>query len=256
MTRFLFFFFFVTLSFSGFSQNKNAVKFNVAGPLSQTYSLQYERMLGKKLAFNNTFFYRQKSLIPLGAQLDTVAKRHGVGLTGIKFKYIFMNEANVGVKGYSPEFRYYIGKKKNKPFVALFGQYEDFDMRVPASLAVRYNGLYVDVKTPVNFTFQTLSGGIMVGKQWKWNRMSLDFVILGPHFGKAKAFYAVAQTELLSKLSEDEKIYLKDKIVERFGLSQKYFSLDLAGEKAEIKSVRSVPYLGIRGFGLNLGYSF
>jgi hypothetical protein len=254
--RFFVFFLLSIITFSGFSQQKNAIKFNLAGPFMQTYSLQYERMLTKKISFNNTFFYRQKSLIPFGVQLDTLAKRHGVGLTGIKFNYIFMNEARVGVKGYSPELRFYLGKKKNRPFVALFGQYEDFDMAVPASLAVLYKGLVVDVKTPVNFTFNTLSGGILVGKQWKWNRMGVDLVIIGPHFGKAKAFYAVAQTELLSKLSEYEKVYLKDKIVERFGLSGEYFALDIAGEKAEIKSVKPVPYLGIRGLGVNLSYSF
>lgn len=254
--RFFVFLILSSISFSGFSQQKNAIKFNVAGPLTQTYSLQYERMLTKKLSFNNTFFYRQKSLIPLGTQVDTLAKRYGVGITGIKFKYIFMNEARVGVKGYAPELRYYIGKKKNRPFVALFGQYEDFDMAVPASLAVLYKGIIVDVKTPVNFTFNSLSGGLLVGKQWKWNRMGVDLVIIGPHFGKAKAFYAVAQTELLSKLSEDEKVYLKDKIIERFGLSGEYFALNIAGEKAEIKSVKPVPYLGIRGLGVNLSYSF
>ncbi|MCP9747198.1 DUF3575 domain-containing protein [Lacihabitans sp. CS3-21] len=254
--RFFVFFLLLGISLSVFSQQKNAIKFNVAGPLTQTYSLQYERILTKKISFNNTFFYRQKSLIPFGNQVDTLAKRYGVGLTGIKFKYIFMDEAKVGVKGYAPELRFYLGKKKNRPFVALFGQYEDFDMAVPASLSVLYKGLIVDVKTPVNFTFNTLSGGLLIGKQWKWNRMGLDLVVIGPHFGKAKAFYAVAQTELLSKLSEAEKMYLKDKIIERFGLSGQYFALDIAGEKAEIKSVKPVPYLGIRGLGVNLSYSF
>lgn len=254
--RFFVFFCLFGISFSIFSQQKNAIKFNVAGPLTQTYSLQYERLLTKKISFNNTFFYRQKSLIPFGNQVDTLVKRYGVGLTGIKFNYIFMDEAKVGVKGYSPELRFYLGKKKNRPFVALFGQYEDFDMAVPASLSVLYKGLIVDVKTPVNFTFNTLSGGVLIGKQWKWNRMGLDLVVIGPHFGKAKAFYAVAQTELLSKLSEDERMYLKDKIIERFGLSGQYFALDIAGEKAEIKSVNPIPYLGIRGLGVNLSYSF
>lgn len=254
--RFFVFFLLLGISLSVFSQQKNAIKFNVAGPLTQTYSLQYERILTKKISFNNTFFYRQKSLIPFGNQVDTLVKRYGVGLTGIKFKYIFMNEAKVGVKGYAPELRFYLGKKKNRPFVALFEQYEDFDMAVPASLSVLYKGLIVDVKTPVNFTFNTLSGGLLIGKQWKWNRMGLDLVVIGPHFGKAKAFYAVAQTELLSKLSEAEKMYLKDKIIERFGLSGQYFALDIAGEKAEIKSVKPIPYLGIRGLGVNLSYSF
>ena len=73
--RFFVFFLLLGISLSVFSQQKNAIKFNVAGPLTQTYSLQYERILTKKISFNNTFFYRQKSLIPFGNQVDTLVKR-------------------------------------------------------------------------------------------------------------------------------------------------------------------------------------
>ncbi|MCP9767572.1 DUF3575 domain-containing protein [Lacihabitans sp. LS3-19] len=255
MRFFIVLFAFFSLSTS-FAQYKNSIKFNVAGPLSQLYSAQYERKIGDHFSFNNTFFYRQKSLIPLGVQVDSLAKRHGVGLTGIKFQYIYMNEARLGVKGYSPELRYYIGKKKNRTFISLIGQYEDFDMSVPASLAILYKGLVLDAKVPVNFTFNTLSGGLLIGKQFQFNRLGLDLVIIGPHYGTAKAFYGLAQTELLSQLSESEKVYLHDKIVERFGLSEKYFTLDINDTKAEIKSIKPIPYLGIRGFGVNLSYNF
>ena len=195
--RFFIVFLVLLTTSSSFAQYKNSIKFNVAGPLSQLYSAQYERKIGNHFSFNNTFFYRQKSLIPLGVQVDTLAKRHGVGITGIKFQYIFMNEARLGVKGYSPELRYYIGKKKNRAFVSIIGQYEDFDMSVPASLAILYKGLVVDAKVPVNFTFNTLSGGLLVGKQFQFNRIGLDLVIIGPHFGTANAFYGLAETELL-----------------------------------------------------------
>ena len=36
----------------------------------------------------------------------------------------------------------------------------------------------------------------------------------------------------------------------------KYFNMEITDQSAEIKSVRSVPYLGIRGVGFNLSYSF
>jgi hypothetical protein len=240
----------------GQEQPKNSIKFNVVGPLSQLYSLQYERALNDKWAFNNTFFYRQKSLIPFGVPIDTLAKRHGVGLTGIKFEYIFMNEARVGVMGYSPEIRKYFGENKNRWFVSAFGQFEKFDMTVPASLAIKYQGLFLDAKSPVDFTFRANSIGLLVGKQFRWSNFGVDFVIIGPHLGFANTFNATATNEVLGKLSEDEKTYLKDKIIERFGLSNNYFSLNITDEKAEIKSIRSIPYFSIRGAGLNLFYRF
>ncbi|MCA0363234.1 MAG: DUF3575 domain-containing protein [Bacteroidetes bacterium] len=235
---------------------KNAIKFNTLGPVSQLYSAQYELAIGKHLAFNNTFFYRPKKLIPAGETIDNLAKKHGLGLTGIKFENIFMDEAKLGMKGYSPELRYYIGKKKNRLFVSAIGQYEDFDMTVPANLAVKYKTYATDIKVPVDFTFKTYSAGILIGKQFNWRRLGVDFVIIGPHFGKAKEFYAVAQNAALKQLNQEEKQYILDKIQERFGLSDTYFSRTLVDDKAEIKSIKPVPYLGIRGLGLNLFYRF
>ncbi len=239
-----------------FAQYANSVRFNLAGPALNLYSLQYERQLTGRLAFNNTFFYRPKSDIPFGGFIDNFTKKHGVGLTGIKFDDIFMNEAQVGVKGYSPELRYYLGKKKNKAFIGLFGMYEDFDMKVPALVGVIRGDQYFDVKLPIHFTFKTYSGGILIGKQFVWNRVGLDVVFIGPHIGSAGDFYAMGKNSNLQGLNEEEKEFVKYKIRERFGLKEKYFSMELNEDAAEIKSIRPVPYLGIRGVGVNLSYRF
>jgi len=238
------------------AQYKNSVRLNLTGAALNLYSIQYERQLSPRLAFNNTFFYRPKTNIPFGGFIDDLAKKHGVGLTGIRFEYIFMDEAQVGIMGYSPELRYYLGKKKNKAFIGLFGMYESFDMKVPALVGVSKDGHYYDVKLPINFTFRTFSGGILVGKQFTWNRVGLDVVLLGPHLGVADDFYAHGENENLQGLNEGEKQFVKDKIKERFGLKDKYFNMELNDNAAEIKSVRPVPYLGIRGLGFNLSYRF
>lgn len=220
------------------------------------YALQYERQLTPRLSFNNTFFFRPKSDIPFGGMIDDFTKKHGVGLTGIKFDHIFMDEAQVGVKGYSPELRYYLGNKKNKPFIGVFGMYEDFDMRVPAEVGVIKDDRYFEVKLPINFTFSTLSGGILVGKQFTWDRLALDLVFIGPHIGSANKFYAFGQNSHLEGLNEEEKTYVKARIRERFGLKDKYFSMELLEDAAEIKSIKPVPYLGIRAVGINVSYRF
>lgn len=251
---------FLLLSTTAFGQYKNSVKFNVVGATMNLYSLQYERMLTKNVSFNNTFFYRSKSDIPFSNAIDKFAKSHGVGLTGIKFEYIFMNEAQVGLKGYSPEFRFYMGKKKHRPFIGVFGIYEDFDMRVPAEIEVlkHYEGHAVpfEVTLPINFTFNTLSGGVLVGKQFVWNKVGLDIVIIGPHIGVANDFYASGKNEYIIGLNAEEKDYVEQRLKARFGLRDKYFMMDLKEDGAEIQSVRKVPYLGIRGVGFNLSYNF
>ena len=239
-----------------FGQYNNSVRFNVAGAALNIYSMQYERQLSPRLAFNNTFFFRPKSDIPFGGFIDNLAKKHGVGLTGIKFEHIYMNEAQLGLKGYSPELRYYLGNRKNRTFIGVFGMYEDFDMKVPAQVGVMKNNVYYEIKLPINFTFNTLSGGILIGKQFTWDRVGLDIVFIGPHIGSAGKFYAFGENSNLQGLNEEEKIFVKDKIRERFGLKDKYFSMELNDDAAEIKSIRPVPYLGIRGIGFNLSYRF
>jgi hypothetical protein len=252
----LFFLSILNLNVFGQSFPKNSFKFNAASFATGLYSVQLERKLSKHWSFNNTFFYREKSLIPLGDQIDNVAKKHGIGLTGIKFEYIFMNEAQLGVWGYSPEFRYYFGNKKHRLFLGGFGQFEKFDMSVPALLAATARGQFFDIKAPIDFQFQTLSGGLLIGKQFKWKRVGFDFVILGPHFGKANKFLADASTDLLQELNDQDRQYLRDKIIERFGLSGNYFNLTIDEQQALVTSKKPIPYFGIRGLGVNVFIEF
>ena len=81
-------------------------------------------------------------------------------------------------------------------------------------------------------------------------------VVIGPHIGTANNFLAFGSNSAIQGLSEQDKYEVKERVKERFGLKDKYFNMEITDESAEIKSVRSVPYFGIRGIGLNLSYSF
>jgi hypothetical protein len=248
----------ISFSLSAQKDLKNSVKVNATGAVTGIISVQYERMLTPKWSFNNTFFYRKKSQIPLGPEFDKLAKKHSLGLTGVDFEYVFVDLAQIGVKGYSPELRRYFGHKNNRWFLGLFGQFEHFDATIPASLEARYDGqVYTLDKVPVNFDIRTISGGLLIGKQFHFGkRLSLDLVIIGPHFGQAQKFYAAVETSILSRLNDSDKRYLKDKIIDRFRLSDQYFEVTVGDDKAEINAFKNVPYLGIRGLGLNVGFSF
>lgn len=246
------FFLLIFFSFSATAQYNNSVRTNLTTLPVNLYSLQYEHAFSNYFALNNTVFYRPKLQIPFGETIDNLAKNHGVGLTGIRFDYIFMNKAHVGVKGYSPEFKFYLSKNNHRPFISLFGMYEHFDMRVPALINVKN----LEVEIPINFTFKTLSGGLLIGYQFRWNRVGLDFVLIGPHVGKAEDFYAQGKNSNIQGLTESEKRRLKAGIKDRFGLSEKYFDLTITDKSAEIISIRQVPYFGVRGLGLNLSLMF
>ena len=256
MFRFIFLFF---LSFSIFGQvkksPKNTVKINLTGLGVSMLSLQHEYKIKRNFSVINTVFYRQKVLMPFGTTIDKIAKKQGVGLTGIKFEYIFLDQAKIGYSGYSPEARWYVGKSK-KVFLGAFGQIENFNAKVPAALPVRLRGMVAEVTTPVNFQFQTLSAGLLIGRKFQWKNLSADLIIVGPHPGFAKNFKVNLESEYFASLQEGDRAFLKEKLNERFGITEKYFSTVINEKGAFVNSIKPVPYLGIKGLIVNLGYSF
>ncbi|WP_341227441.1 DUF3575 domain-containing protein [uncultured Arcticibacterium sp.] len=246
------------LFLSAQSDFKNSLKVNASGLVTGIISVNYERALTPNLSFANSFIYRPQKSIPFGEEFDKLAKKHGIGITGVDFEYIFVDLAQIGVKSLSPELKYYFGDKRNRFFISVFGQFENFEALVPASLEARYDGtVYTLDKVPINFDIKAISGGLMVGKQFKLGeRFVLDFILVGPHFGGAKSVYAKVETSILSRLDESDRAYLEDKIVDRFKLSDSYFDVTVGEERAEINAIKTVPYLGIRGFVFNLGVFF
>jgi hypothetical protein len=252
------FIFLLLISASIFAQKKgpqNTVKLNVSGLGIKMLGVSFERKINKSLSFNQNVFFRPKVLIPFGNIIDKVAKNQGVGLTGIKFEYIFLDQAKVGFGGYSPELRWYLGKKK-KTVLGVFAQYEKFAAKVPASLPVRTSGYILEVTTPINFNFQTISGGISIGRKFSWDKISAEFIIIAPHPGIATGFDVNLQNESFAKFTADDKQFIKEKLQERFGVADKYFQTDITNQGAFIKSIKPVPYFGIKGLIVNLGYSF
>jgi hypothetical protein len=235
---------------------KNSLKINVTALAGQLYSAQYERKIKKNLALNITGFFRQKSLIPFGVMVDTLAKRYGLGITGIKFQHIFMNEAKVGTFGISPEIRKYFGSKKHRWYTSAYGQFQQYDVNVPAAFAIKYGSLYVDAKAPADFQFTSLGAGVLFGKSFDFNRLGLDITLLGAHFGNADKFKASVSNELIGKLNTEDKNYIKSKIEERFGLNPTYFDIKIEGSEANIANIKKIPYLGLRGIGFNLRFNF
>ncbi len=246
-----------TYIFGQYRKNySNALKTNLTAAATRIYSLQYEKRLTDHLALNVTGFYREKSDFLFSGTLDNVAKKYGLGITGVDFQYIFIDQAKIGVKGFSPELRYYFGNKPSRFFMSVFGQMEYFDMMVPASLMGMYRGQTFEFVSPIDFDIRTMSGGVLVGKQFRWNRVGLDFVLIGPHFGKARKVYAEANSSMLGELNDEEKAYIRQSVIERFKLDQNLYGVSVGDEQADIRSVKKVPYFGLRGVGLNVFYYF
>lgn len=238
------------------TEYQKALKFNLVGPFTGLYSAQFETNASKRVSFLLTGFYRQESAIPFATEIDNLAKTRGLGITGVNFEYIFIDQAKIGMKGVSPEFRIYLSKKKHPAFVGLFGQYTDIDMIVPASLPINARGQSVELITPIDFKIQSITGGLLVGKSFRFGRIGVDAVIIGGQIGRAYNLNATVSQSLISVLDDEEKESLRQGVIDRFGIDESYYNTEVNDSGATLNERRRVPFFGIRGAGLNLAYYF
>lgn len=238
------------------SEYQNALKFNLVGPFTGLYSAQFETNASKRVSFVMTGFYRQQSSIPFAQEIDNLAKSRGLGITGVNFEYIFVNEAEIGVKGVSPEIRFYLSKKKHPTFIGVFGQYTDIDMLVPASLPVVVRGQFAELILPIDFKIQSITGGLLLGKSFRFGKIGLDAVIIGGQAGRAYKVNASVNQSIISELTTDEKESLRQGVIDRFGIDESYYDTRVIDSGATLNEKRRVPFFGIRGAGLNLAYYF
>lgn len=259
MTRwFAFFCFFSTASLAQkpYVHYNNAIKTNATVIATGLGSLQYERMLNSKWGISATIFGRRNSGIPLGKTFDQVANRFGESIIGVNFEYIQVDKAQLGLSGFSPEIRRYFGRKSTRFFLSGFYQYEKMDLTVPAELVLQLNDEFYNSIIPVAFDVRASSVGFMPGIQFRKGRWGVDWTLVGPRFGSASSLRAEAQQTFLNRLSDEEKDFLIQGVKERFKLSDEYFQVEIQGSQAQIQAVRKVPYWLIRGFGLNVFYTF
>ncbi len=238
------------------TEYQKAVKFNLVGPFTGLYSAQVEINASKRVSFVLTGFYRQEKAIPFAQKVDNLAKNRGLGITGVDFKYIFVDQAQIGTKGVSPEFRLYLSKRKHPTFIGIFGQYTDIDMLVPASLPVVFRGQFAEIITPIDFKIQSITGGLLLGKSFRFGRIGVDAVLIGGQAGKAYNLDATVSQSLIDRLNDDEKESLRQGVIRRFGIDETYYDTKIVDGGATLNEKRRVPFFGIRGAGLNLAYYF
>ncbi|MFN3590256.1 MAG: DUF3575 domain-containing protein [Spirosomataceae bacterium] len=234
------------------TKNKSAVKLNVVGAAAQLYSGQFEQMIGNNLSVSLTGYYREKRGIPFGNTLNSLAGRFGEQIIGINFEYVQFEKAQVGVKGISPEVRYYFGRKESRPFLSIYAHAEKFDLNIPSELDILFQDKVYSSIIPIDFAVQSTSAGIMLGYQFRKGKWGVDWTILGPRFGYASSLFAQANQSLLERLSDSEKEFVIDDVYAKYRLNKEYFLVNIDGSRAEITNLKPIPIGIIRGFGLNI----
>lgn len=231
---------------------KNNVKINLTSLALNNYSLSYERSLTRKVSFVAGY-----SLMPS----TNVGEMNSTKMIAEKFFFQdedgdiqeHLNNANFGDQSFTGELRLYLGKHAGPRgfYVAAYGrqtnmQFDYLDTYEPM--------MGDDIPLPYIGKLNGFGGGLMIGAQWLIsNRITLDWYIAGAHYGKLGGDISVKQD--FSRLSESEKRELEAEAEERFTVGgRKLIDATITNEGAHGKV--DAPFLGVRGFGFNLGIAF
>lgn len=220
----------------------NIFKINVSSLIFSNISLQYERVVRRKI---------------------TVAL--GVGImpkTGLPFEKTLMDEFghNADAKraiettklsnfNITPEIRFYMGKK-NAPagfYIAPFVRYNQMNFEQLYEFTASDNKKYHPL---INGKINNFGGGILFGAQWSLSRkISLDWWIAGPSYGTLKG--NLSGTEDMSTMSAADKQKL-ERDIEDVDLPLIKTDATVGNNRVDVKLSGS--YIGLRTFGFALGY--
>lgn len=219
-------------------EGKNLVKFNLSSLAFKGFNLQYERQVSQKVTVAISYSMVPLSSIPYKSYIT---------------KQVFVPDINIndyrlGTYIFTPEVRYYFGKK---------GAFHGFCLAPYARI-----GSY-KIKGPVVYSasagskenadfagnLKTITGGIMAGSSWQLSdRFYLDLWIVGISYGGENGKFTTT-----AQLSESDQASLKRNL-ESISLSGIKLTSEVNSNGAIVSSSGGI--VGLRGLGINFGIRF
>lgn len=217
----------------------NIIKLNLSALVFKNISVQYERKVGPK-----TTVALNVHTIPFG----TIAFKKGLE-DAIDDPSVDLDKLKIGNFGFTPEFRYYVGKKGafHGFYLGPFVNYNQYK----ADLPINYDN---DTKTGVfSGKLNAFTFGLQLGAQWKLGKnVYLDWWIIGPNYGSAKGdliFNGDLSDPQERQALEDELAELKEDVPLDV---IKSYQVTSTGATINAKG----PWAGLRGLGINIGFVF
>lgn len=227
-----------------YTPKKNLVKLDLTSLLLRNYSVQYERVLSKRVSVAISYRKMPEGNIPFQSQVLNSIDQDDNETREIVENFRLSNYA------ITPEIRFYLGKK---------GYGRGFYI-APFYRNAAYNG------NNFKFTYETdemqeqsitLSGdvksntfGIMIGAQWSLSKhLLLDWFILGPHGGNGNGALEGISSRPLSETEQNEiRDILEDVDIP---LIEKNVEVNSTGAKVNFDGF----WGGIRA-GISFGFKF
>ncbi|HSU27433.1 MAG TPA: hypothetical protein VLJ68_03570 [Chitinophagaceae bacterium] len=221
----------------------NLIKINLTAIALKNYSVQYEKVLTKRISVGASFRTMPSTSIPLKSLiLDAVGDDPDTKDVIEKFRMSNM--------AFTPEARLYLGKKGwGKGFyIAAFYRYASFETN---NLEFTYEDALMNQGTiTLSGKLKSNTGGILFGSQFTLGKhICLDWWIFGPHYGAGNGvFTGISSQPLDADEQDDIRQQLEDIDIP---LTRKTVTVNANGATMELHG----PWAGIRA-GICLGIRF
>lgn len=220
----------------------NIFKVNLTALPLKNFSIQYERVLQKKISVALNIRFMPSGDLPFKNSLNDAAN----GDPDIEKA---INNAQMGNFSITPEFRFYPGKSGYGRgfYIAPYYRYAKF---TADAIPIDYTALTTTKTITLKGDLTTHTGGLMIGAQWFLGKyVTLDWWILGAHYGAGNGSFVGTPSAPFNTLEQDD-------------IRQTIESIDLpvGNIKAEVtsnaaKAIFDGPWGGLRG-ALTIGIRF
>ena len=172
----------------------NYFKVNVTALVLKNYSLTYERVLSKPVSFVVSYRFMPTPGLPFANNVaDAIGSNDPDAQKAVK---------SVQMSNYAitPELRFYLGKGYGKGFyISAFYRYASFKAD---RVSVAYNSLN---SLDLSGMLTANTGGLLFGAQWPLGKhFSIDWWIVGAHYGSGKGNFSGVASRPLNVLEQDQ----------------------------------------------------
>ena len=225
------------------SIKKSIIKVNLTGLLLKNYGFQFEQILKKRISLAVSYRLMPMGSVPFKKQIINQSSDPAAAEDAL-------NDFRLGNSAITAEMRFYVGKKGYGRgfYMAPFYRYGKFNAE----------GISFDyINSSLTSNTISLSGelkgntfGLLLGSQWMLGKnISLDWWIIGPHYGSSKGQLKGTSTAPLDQFEQSS-------LSETLGS----FDLPLTTEHHTVTSNGAImnfngPWAGIRA-GLMIGIKF
>ncbi|WP_343701481.1 hypothetical protein [Chitinophaga sp.] len=228
----------------------NIIKTNLSTIALGNYGLTYERLIARKISASLGYRFMPKTGLtqtPLTEKVMDYFREEDGDMSEQ------LDKLKMSGNAITAEIRFYTGRRPGaKGFYAgVYGRYSSFKYDYPYDFERPDESM---VLVPMKGKSSGIGGGVILGGQFNIHkRVIIDLFIIGGHYGSMSG-KVDAPTDL-SMLDEQERADLKEEVESL---------IDIGGKKNITAEVRNdgmyadvkLPFLGVRGLGLTIGFAF